>query len=108
MLYKISKNLVYIEGKNNNVKNYINDLNNDIAIELNKEESINKKEQYLYNILDISFSTMNKPIFLLDGEKIIYTNNKLDTIFCNKNLKLTDLEYFLKIIFSIVIILLKK
>ena len=96
MLYKISKNLVYIEGKNNNVKNYINDLNNDIAIELNKEESINKKEQYLYNILDISFSTMNKPIFLLDGEKIIYTNNKLDTIFCNKNLKLTDLEYFFK------------
>ncbi|WP_412304529.1 hypothetical protein, partial [Intestinibacter bartlettii] len=96
MLYKISKNLVYIEGKNNNVKNYINDLNNDIAIELNKEESINKKEQYLYNILDVSFSTMNRPIFLLDGEKIIYTNNKLDTIFCNKNLKLTDLEYFFK------------
>ena len=96
MLYKISKNLVYIEGKNNNVKNYINDLNNDIAIELNKEESINKKEQYLHNILDVSFSTMNRPIFLLDGEKIIYTNNKLDTIFCNKNLKLTDLEYFFK------------
>ena len=69
MLYKISKNLVYIEGKNNNVKNYINDLNNDIAIELNKEESINKKEQYLYNILDVSFSTMNRPIFLLDGKK---------------------------------------
>ena len=96
MLYKISKKLVYIEGKNNNVKNYINDLNNDIAIELNKEESINKKEHYLYNILDVSFSTMNRPIFLLDGEKIIYTNNKLDTIFCNKNLKLTDLEYFFK------------
>ena len=31
--------------------------------ELNKEESINKKEQYLYNILDVSFSTMNRPIF---------------------------------------------
>lgn len=96
LLCKINKNLVYLEGKNNNVQNYINDLNNDIAIELNKEESINKKEKYLYNILDVSFLTMNRPIFLLDGEKIIYTNDKLDTIFCNKNLKLTDVEYFFK------------
>lgn len=96
LLCKINKNLVYLEGKNNNVQNYINDLNNDIAIELNKEESINKKERYLYNILDVSFLTMNRPIFLLDGEKIIYTNDKLDTIFCDKNLKLTDVEYFFK------------
>lgn len=96
LLCKINKNLVYLEGKNNNVQNYINDLNNDIAIELNKEESINKKEKYLYNILDISFLTMNRPIFLLDGEKIIYTNDKLDTIFCDKNLKLIDVEYFFK------------
>ena len=76
LLCKINKNLVYLEGKNNNVQNYINDLNNDIAIELNKEESINKKEKYLYNILDISFLIMNRPIFLLDGESIIYTNDK--------------------------------
>ncbi len=96
LLCKINKNLVYLEGKNNNVQNYINDLNNDIAIELNKEESINKKEKYLYNILDISFLIMNRPIFLLDGESIIYTNDKLDTIFCDKNLKLTDVEYFFK------------
>ena len=96
LLCKTNKNLLYLEGKNNSLQNYINDLESDILIELNKEENINKKEKYLYNILDVSFSTMNRPIFLLDGEKIIYTNENLDTIFCDKNLKSTDIEYFFK------------
>lgn len=94
LLCKTNKNLVCLEGKNNNSQNYINDLNKDIEIELNREESINKKEKYFYNILDVSFLTMNRPIFLLDGEKIIYTNEKLDTIFCDKNLKFNNIEYF--------------
>lgn len=95
-LSNINKEILYLEGKNQNLKKYISELNRDLEIEINSEKEFYKKEKEFYNMLDIPFHVANIPIFILKEKKLEYKNKQFEEIFNQTNLDDFNFEKFFK------------
>ena len=75
---------------------YIQSLIKEIQSEVDNNDKLDKKEEQLNNIFDISLSKCKFPILILENNIVKYTNNKFNKLFKERDFDKLHVESFFK------------
>ena len=96
VLEKINNDLFYVRAQTKANERYIYELNQNINIEANHEEDLNKKEEELNSIYNISISKSQFPILILTDNSVKYANKKFRESFVKEDLEEFNIQQFFK------------
>ena len=93
---KVNNEFSYIKVKAKMNEGYIQSLIKEIQSEVDNNDKLDKKEEQLNNIFDISLSKCKFPILILENNIVKYTNNKFNKLFKERDFDKLHVESFFR------------
>ena len=93
---KVNNEFSYIKVKAKMNEGYIQSLIKEIQSEVDNNDKLDKKEEQLNNIFDISLSKCKFPILILENNIVKYKNNKFNKLFKERDFDKLHVESFFR------------